>query len=189
MEHFLREIFEKVCPINFDRIKHVIPHTSGSISSPLCFLPAIQQCCTSLGLFLRDHKPVDDHEKKLIEAKGGEVVFNCGAWRVNGVLTVSRALGSVRSCQKYLSTIPDINVRKVFVSRGPLTEWKATLPCAEVGWDQLKMSCQPPPPANSDSDRTANTHHIKPWYQGGWDMCWYQGWYIYWYQESTHRGP
>uniref|UniRef100_A0A7S1I2P6 PPM-type phosphatase domain-containing protein n=1 Tax=Eutreptiella gymnastica TaxID=73025 RepID=A0A7S1I2P6_9EUGL len=71
-------------------------------------------CSAGLPIELtRDHKPYDDHEKKVIEAKGGEVVFNCGAWRVNGVLTVSRALGSVRSCQKYLSTIPDVSVRKL----------------------------------------------------------------------------
>eukprot|EP00667_Euglena_gracilis_P000142 EG_transcript_142 len=61
----------------------------------------------------RDHKPSDEEERRRIEELGGEVVFNSGAWRVNGVLTVSRALGSVRSCQKFLSCIPDITTHKI----------------------------------------------------------------------------
>eukprot|EP00668_Euglena_longa_P001146 GGOE01001367.1.p1 GENE.GGOE01001367.1~~GGOE01001367.1.p1 ORF type:complete len:1825 (+),score=558.82 GGOE01001367.1:29-5476(+) len=61
----------------------------------------------------RDHKPSDEGERRRIEALGGEVVFNSGAWRVNGVLTVSRALGSVRSCQKFLSCVPDIATHQI----------------------------------------------------------------------------
>jgi len=61
----------------------------------------------------RDHKPTNEAEKQRIESLGGEVVYNSGAWRVNGVLTVSRAIGSVRSCQKYLSCVPDIITHKL----------------------------------------------------------------------------
>ncbi|KAJ4826955.1 hypothetical protein Tsubulata_040754 [Turnera subulata] len=41
----------------------------------------------------RDHKPEDKHERTRIEDKGGFVHFHRGAWRVHGVLAVSRSIG------------------------------------------------------------------------------------------------
>ena len=41
---------------------------------------------------MNPHKPQNEDEKKRIEESGGVVVWY-GAWRVNGILAVSRAIG------------------------------------------------------------------------------------------------
>ena len=53
------------------------------------------------------HKPEDESEKERIEKAGGVVVY-LGAWRVNGVLSVARAIGDVQQ-KPSITAEPDIN--------------------------------------------------------------------------------
>jgi len=53
-----------------------------------------------------DHKPDRRDERARIEAAGGAVVW-AGAWRVGGVLAVSRAFGD-RALKPYVSADPDV---------------------------------------------------------------------------------
>jgi len=55
---------------------------------------------------MNPHKPEREDERKRIEALGGCVVW-FGAWRVNGSLSVSRAIGDV-SYKPYISGEPDV---------------------------------------------------------------------------------
>ncbi|XP_047308846.1 probable protein phosphatase 2C 14 [Impatiens glandulifera] len=41
----------------------------------------------------KDHRAGDEDERKRIEDKGGYLVFHKGAWRVHGILAVSRSIG------------------------------------------------------------------------------------------------
>ncbi|KAI6645943.1 Protein phosphatase 1F [Oopsacas minuta] len=53
------------------------------------------------------HKPEDESEKARIEKAGGVVVY-LGAWRVNGVLSVARAIGDIQQ-KPSITAEPDIN--------------------------------------------------------------------------------
>jgi protein phosphatase 1E len=54
------------------------------------------------------HKPEREDEKQRIEALGGVVVWY-GAWRVNGVLSVARAIGD-KQLKKYITSEADCTV-------------------------------------------------------------------------------
>ena len=54
------------------------------------------------------HKPNREDEKKRIEESGGIVVWY-GAWRVNGVLAVARAIGD-KNLKQFVIGEPDVNV-------------------------------------------------------------------------------
>lgn len=58
-------------------------------------------------LLMNPHKPNREDERQRIEALGGCVVF-FGAWRVNGSLSVSRAIGDAEH-KPYISGEPDTN--------------------------------------------------------------------------------
>ncbi len=67
-------------------------------------------CCAGKAVALTDdHKPGRPDEKQRIEDLGGEVVF-WGAWRVNGNLAVSRALGDKHSAPHVIPN-PEITQR------------------------------------------------------------------------------
>lgn len=53
------------------------------------------------------HKPEDENEKKRIEDDGGVVVWY-GAWRVNGTLSVARAIGD-KKLKKWVIGTPGVN--------------------------------------------------------------------------------
>ena len=53
------------------------------------------------------HKPEDQSEKERIEKAGGVVVY-LGAWRVNGVLSVARAIGDIQQ-KPSITAEPDVN--------------------------------------------------------------------------------
>lgn len=55
---------------------------------------------------MQPHKPEREDEKKRIEDAGGVVVWY-GAWRVNGVLSVARAIGD-KKLKQYVIGTPDI---------------------------------------------------------------------------------
>lgn len=57
-------------------------------------------------LLMNPHKPDREDERQRIEALGGCVVF-FGAWRVNGSLSVSRAIGDAEH-KPYISGEPDV---------------------------------------------------------------------------------
>lgn len=59
----------------------------------------------------KDHKPCREDEKKRIMDLGGTVV-KVGAWRVEGILAVSRAIGD-RRLKKYVTSDPEILVRQL----------------------------------------------------------------------------
>ena len=52
------------------------------------------------------HKPEDESEKERIEKAGGFVAF-LGAWRVNGVLSVARAIGDIQQ-KPSITAEPDV---------------------------------------------------------------------------------
>lgn len=75
-----------------------------------------------------DHKPERPAERARIEAQGGEVLCGRGAWRVQGVLGVSRAIGDrdlkpARVCPK----IPILSLSSLLHPRNPRAE-RATGP-------------------------------------------------------------
>lgn len=53
------------------------------------------------------HKPQREDEKKRIEEAEGVVVWY-GAWRVNGILSVARAIGD-RKLKQWVIGRPDVN--------------------------------------------------------------------------------
>ena len=55
---------------------------------------------------MEPHKPQTEAEKKRIEEAGGVVVWY-GAWRVNGVLSVARAIGD-RKLKEWVIGDPDV---------------------------------------------------------------------------------
>lgn len=55
---------------------------------------------------MEPHKPSDEKEKKRIEENGGVVVWY-GAWRVNGVLSVARAIGD-KKLKQWVVGDPDV---------------------------------------------------------------------------------
>lgn len=57
----------------------------------------------------RQHKPEDPYERALIESKGGYIRNVAGAWRVNGILSVSRSIG-ITPCHTVLCCEPEITV-------------------------------------------------------------------------------
>ena len=65
--------------------------------------------CTSgnAEVMTRMHRPSEPAERALVEAKGGMVLHYNDAWRVNGVLSVSRSLGD-SSNSEYLSHAPEV---------------------------------------------------------------------------------
>lgn len=56
---------------------------------------------------LTPHKPHHDDEKKRIEEAGGAVIWY-GAWRVNGVLAVARAIGD-KKLKQWVIGMPDVS--------------------------------------------------------------------------------
>eukprot|EP00040_Diaphanoeca_grandis_P014906 m.75746 g.75746 ORF g.75746 m.75746 type:complete len:363 (+) comp24822_c1_seq1:380-1468(+) len=56
---------------------------------------------------MKPHKPQNEDEKKRIEDNGGVVVWY-GAWRVNGILSVARAIGD-RKLKQWVIGEPDVN--------------------------------------------------------------------------------
>lgn len=55
-----------------------------------------------------DHKPDVDIERERIEKAGGEVIHEFGAYRLQGLLTVSRAIGDISLRQYGLISTPDV---------------------------------------------------------------------------------
>lgn len=55
---------------------------------------------------MEPHKPSDEKEKKRIEENGGVVVWY-GAWRVNGILSVARAIGD-KKLKQWVIGVPDV---------------------------------------------------------------------------------
>lgn len=76
------------------------------------------------------HKPELEAERARIEADGGVVVFH-GAWRVNGTLSVARAIGD-RKLKKWVIGKPDITVTEL-----DGTEDYMVLACDGL-WDVMK---------------------------------------------------
>ena len=60
---------------------------------------------------MNPHKPERDDEKRRIEELGGVVLF-IGAWRVNGNISVSRAIGEWKPCMLQYCWSNSININK-----------------------------------------------------------------------------
>eukprot|EP00466_Bigelowiella_natans_P020987 jgi/Bigna1/47740/estExt_Genewise1.C_170143 len=60
----------------------------------------------------KDHKPNDPDERKRIESLGGFVNHRRGTFRLNNVLSTSRAIGNL-SLKPYVSSVPDVVRRKI----------------------------------------------------------------------------
>ncbi|CEO94823.1 PPM-type phosphatase domain-containing protein [Plasmodiophora brassicae] len=58
-----------------------------------------------------DHKPDRPDERRRVESLGGRVVF-WGTWRVQGILSLSRAIGD-RNLKPLVSSVPEIVSRRV----------------------------------------------------------------------------
>lgn len=60
----------------------------------------------------RDHRAEQEDERKRIEDKGGYVVIHRGAWRVDGVLAVSRSIGDAH-LKDWVLAEPDTRIIKL----------------------------------------------------------------------------
>eukprot|EP01062_Namystynia_karyoxenos_P054826 TRINITY_DN4538_c0_g1_i1.p1 TRINITY_DN4538_c0_g1~~TRINITY_DN4538_c0_g1_i1.p1 ORF type:complete len:1279 (+),score=195.56 TRINITY_DN4538_c0_g1_i1:77-3913(+) len=60
----------------------------------------------------RLHVATDEEERKQVEARGGEIMYISGCWRVDGILAVTRSIGD-RHVHKHLSQIPDLHTHEV----------------------------------------------------------------------------
>ena len=98
----------------------------GDSRAVLCF----DDHCEDLSL---DHKPTREDEKERIENLGGEIVFYKGAWRVEKILAVTRALGDVHL---YPFVIPTPDFREVFVPRNQ-QDAKYIILASDGLWDVL----------------------------------------------------
>lgn len=84
-----------------------------------------------LGSLSKDHKPDKEEEQKRIEALGGHLTFFDGVARVNGNLSVSRALGDFPSTP-FVTHQPDI------VGPRPLRDVAAIVICCDGVTDVLE---------------------------------------------------
>ncbi|XP_074295766.1 putative protein phosphatase 2C 14 [Silene latifolia] len=57
----------------------------------------------------KDHKPEREDERKRIEDEGGYVEFNKSAWRVHGILSVSRSIGDAH-LKEWVVSEPDSRI-------------------------------------------------------------------------------
>eukprot|EP01062_Namystynia_karyoxenos_P074709 TRINITY_DN71676_c0_g1_i1.p1 TRINITY_DN71676_c0_g1~~TRINITY_DN71676_c0_g1_i1.p1 ORF type:complete len:838 (+),score=204.00 TRINITY_DN71676_c0_g1_i1:343-2514(+) len=58
------------------------------------------------------HLAADPQERAIVEARGGEVLYYCGTWRVNGMLGVTRSIGDI-PCASSVTSEPEISIHTI----------------------------------------------------------------------------